>query len=148
MTGPLSNILSVQGEGIFSCRPILSVNNLPQSLDYYKNCLGFTIGLTWSDAEQTFLGPQDATHPTWALVGRDKIQLMLSEKSQGSPGMWLHFDVQTAEEIDQMYEQWSGQGARILESPSVKPWGMYELRVQDLDQHTFRVSSPPRKTAI
>lgn len=58
--------------------------------------------------------------------------------------MWLHFDVQTAEEIDKMFEEWSTLGAIILEPPSEKPWGMYEVRVQDIDQHTFRVLSPPR----
>lgn len=33
-----------------------------------------------------------------------------------------------------------------IEAPSNRPWGTYELRVQDLDPHTFRVAAPAKRT--
>jgi predicted lactoylglutathione lyase len=70
---------------------------------------------------------------------------MLSQKSQGAPGVWLHLDVHTAEQVDALHEEWARQKARILEPPSLRPWGMYEMRVQDLDGHVLRVSAPPKR---
>ena len=50
--------------------------------------------------------------PTFALVGRGQVQLMLAQKCQGAPGMWLHLDVHTAERLDALYEEWTRKGAR------------------------------------
>jgi uncharacterized glyoxalase superfamily protein PhnB len=131
------------GCGVFSVRPILCVDNVARSLDYYISKLGFHAGWVWADSEQRFLEPGDKAEPTFALVGLGQVQLMLSQRSQGSPGMWLHIDVHQASQVDSLNELWLRNGARIIEPPTVRPWGMYEMRVQDLDGHTLRISSPP-----
>jgi len=132
------------GSGLFGCRPILCVESVARSIGYYVDSLGFRLGLTWSDAERRFLQPGETVAPTFALVGRGQVQFMLTQQCQGAPGMWLHLDVQTAEQLDALYEEWTRKGARIVEPPSCRPWGMYEMRVRDLDDHVLRVSAPPR----
>lgn len=131
------------GYGVFSVRPILCVDNVARSLDYYVSKLGFHAGWVWAGSEQRFLEPGDTAEPTFALVGLGLVQLMLSQRSQGAPGMWLHIDVHQASQVDSLNELWLRNGARIIEPPTVRPWGMYEMRVQDLDGHTLRISSPP-----
>lgn len=131
--------------GLFGIRPILRVESAARSIDYYVNALGFRLGWAWSNEKQAFLQHCEPGNIDFALVGRGPIQFMLSQQSQGSPGVWIHLDVHTAEQLDSLHEEWSQKGARIVEPPSVRPWGMYEFRVQDLDGHTFRVSSPPRQ---
>ena len=133
------------GSGLFGCRPVLSVNSVSKSIEYYVVSLGFHLGLTWSSTEGRFLSPGDVSEPTFALVGRGQVQLFLSQKSQGAPGMWLHLDVHTADQLDTLHQEWARSGARIIEPPSLRPWGMYEMRVQDLDSHTLRVSAPPKR---
>jgi uncharacterized glyoxalase superfamily protein PhnB len=135
------------GGGLFDCRPILCVENVARSIGYYVSALGFRLGWAWSDQQQRFLHPWDDAEPTFALVGRGPVQFMLAQRCQGARGMWLHLDVQTADQIDALHEQWTSNGARVVEPPSLRPWGMYEMRVLDLDDHTLRVSSPPRQTA-
>jgi uncharacterized glyoxalase superfamily protein PhnB len=135
-----------QEDGLFDCRPILCVQSVARSIDYFVRQLGFHLGWAWVDEPGEFLQPGDRREPTFALVGRGRVQFMLSQQSQGVPGVWLHLDVQTAQQVDAMYQEWTGRGARILEPPSVRLWGMYEMRVQDLDGNTFRVSSPPHPT--
>jgi uncharacterized glyoxalase superfamily protein PhnB len=135
------------GSGLFGIRPVLCVDCVARSIAYYVDSLGFRLGLTWSDKEKRFLRPGDEAEPTFALVGRGQVQLMLSQKCQGAPGMWLHLDIHTAGQLDSLYEEWTRKGARIVEPPSVRPWGMYEMRVQDLDGHMLRVSAPPRESA-
>ncbi len=129
--------------GLSGCRPILCCDNVARSMGYYVNQLGFFLGWAWSDAGQRFLHIGDTEPPTFALVGRGLVQFMLAQQCQGVPGMWLHLDVDTAEQLDVLNKEWTQNGARIIEPPSVRPWGMYELRVQDLDGHVLRVSSPP-----
>ena len=120
----------------------MCVENVARSIEYYVGCLGFRLGWAWSDQKQRFLHCGEPFDPTFALVGRGQVQFMLSQKSQGGPGMWLHLDVHTAEQVDALYEEWARQGARISEPPSIRAWGTYEMRVQDLDGHMMRVSSP------
>lgn len=129
--------------GLFDCRPILCVDCVPKSIRYYVEALGFHLGWAWSGPEQRFLAPAEFEQADFALVGRGKVQFMLSEKSQGAPGMWLHLDVDDAGKLDALHAEWIRNGAQIVEAPFVRPWGMYEMRVQDLDGHLFRVSSPP-----
>ena len=130
--------------GLFGCRPVLCVDNVARSLAYYVDVLGFHLGLAWSEPEQRFLAPGETIPPTFAIIGRGPIQLMLAQRTQGAPGMWLHLDVHTKDQVDALHKEWSGKGARIVEPPSLRPWGMYEMRVQDLDGHVFRVSGPPK----
>ena len=131
--------------GIFACRPILAVSNVAKSIMYYRDVLGFSVGWAWSDDTNSFLEADDVSAPSFALVGRDKVQFMLAETGQGTPGTWLHLDVQTAEDVDELFEEWSNSAANIIEAPCIRPWGMYEMRIQDPDRHVFRVSSPPKE---
>jgi uncharacterized glyoxalase superfamily protein PhnB len=133
--------------GLFDCRPILCVDSVARSINYYVNSLGFRLGWSWSGKEQRFLEPEDKAEPDFALVGRGHVQFMLSQQSQGAPGMWLHLDVQTAEQLDALHDEWARKGTQIAEPPFVRPWGMYELRLRDPDGHTLRVSAPPRVSA-
>ena len=107
------------GSGLFGCRPILCVQNVARSIEYYTNSLGFHLGWSWSYAEQRFLRAGDAGTPTFALVGRGQVQFMLAQQCQGAPGMWLHLDVHSAEQLDALYDEWKQKGVRITEPPSL-----------------------------
>jgi uncharacterized glyoxalase superfamily protein PhnB len=133
--------------GLFGCRPILRVENVARSIAYYVDILGFRLGFTWSDKEQRFLSPEESCAPTFALVALGQVQLFLSQQSQGAPGTWLHLDAHTAEQVDELHRAWAEKGARIVEPPFVRAWGMYEMRVQDLDSHVLRVSGPSRQNS-
>jgi len=132
--------------GLFGCRPILCVESVARSIAYYLDCLGFRLGWAWSDEKQRFLQAGESWSPAFALVGLGQVQLMLSQKSQGAPGMWLHLDVHSAEQVDALHAEWRQKRARIVEPPSSRAWGMYEMRVQDPDGHVLRISAPPRKS--
>ena len=55
--------------------PILSVQSLPVSLDYYMKVLGFKVD--WHEPG------------IMASVSRDRCSLMLCEGDQGNPGSWV-----------------------------------------------------------
>ena len=121
-----------------NARPILSVASVPASLAYYQEVLGFSVDFAWSNATQ-FAG---GAPPTFAQVSRGAWELFLAEQGQGGPGMWAHVDVDTRAQLEALYHEFQHSGARISEPPQDRPWGRREMRVQDLDGHTFRLASP------
>ena len=56
----------------------------------------------------------------------------------GGPVMvWLNLD--SKEEVDQLYRRWQEAGAKIVSEPEDKPWRLREFRVADLDHNQLRV---------
>jgi catechol 2,3-dioxygenase-like lactoylglutathione lyase family enzyme len=135
-------------EAIFSCRPNLLVSELSESLQFYSGALGFGVGWLWSDRQGRFLDDDERVErgePGTALVGRDRAQIILTQ-AVGVHGTWLHLDVHTSTQVDGLFEEWRARGVVIKEPPTLRPWGMYELRLLDPDGHVLRVSSPPGGT--
>ena len=118
--------------------PVLCVNNMIASLNYYEQVLGFEIAWQWSESE-AFEGPEK---PTFACVCRGEISLFLCEKGQGNPGSWICLNVRTRAELTALHEEYVASGARVLAPPTEEPWGMVEMLVEDLDGNTFRMGVP------
>lgn len=134
-----------QPEAISGCRPNLLVSDLTASLRFYADVLGFRIGWRWSDSQARFLSDDErgrCHEPGTALVGRGQAQIFLTQVT-GTHTTWLHFDVNDAALVDQLFHEWSARGAVIAEPPALRPWGMYEMRLPDPDGHVLRFSSPP-----
>lgn len=104
--------------------PILNVRNVPASIEYYVDKLGFDRKWDWGSP------------PTFACVGRDQVEIFLCEGEQGSPGTWMSIFVQ---DIDALYEDYRRRGAIIREPPTDYPWGVREMNVEDLDGHRLRL---------
>jgi|SRR5579859_5326984 len=132
-------------EAITGCRPNLLVTDLDGSLRFYAERLGFHVGWHWSDRRGRFFDKgEDAEpgEPGTAIVSRDGVQLLLTQLD-GPRGTWLLFDVPTADQVDALFQEWTERGAVITEPPSLRPWGVYEMRLADPDGHVLRVGSPP-----
>jgi predicted lactoylglutathione lyase len=136
---------STQTEAIFGCRPNLLVNDVGASVEFYRSALGFTVGWHWSDRQARFLGSDERPapgEPGTALVGRDRAQIILTQAADVC-GTRLHLDVHTPALVDQLFDEWTNRGTAIAEAPTLRPWGMYEMRVEDPDGNVLRVSAPP-----
>ena len=136
----MMNKESLGADGI---RPILSVENVSKSIEYYVEKLGFKLGFAWDDKKSKFLDVGEVGEVSFAQVGFGSALIMLCEKAQGQAGMWIHLDFNSAAKLNNLNERWLKSGARFIEAPSIRPWGTYEMRIEDLDGHIFRVSSPP-----
>ena len=121
-----------------SAKPILNVKNVPASLVYYTEVLGFDLAFAWGDDVQ-FDRP---AAPTFAEVCRGPAAIMLAQGTQGSGETWIYVDVQTRAELDQLHADYARRGARIAAAPEDKPWNRREMLVQDLDGHTLRLGAP------
>ena len=72
--------------------PILRVEDLGRSLDFYINMLGFK--KDWGG---------DAAFPAMASVSRGGPSVMLCRRAQGKPGTWVWFGVDDAESLHDEY---------------------------------------------
>ena len=55
---------------------------------------------------------------------------------------WAYVDManlESNEEVDELYREWSASNARLLSAPEPKPWGLHEFTAADLDGNLFRV---------
>lgn len=109
-----------------ACTPILSVQSVPTSIDYYVKCLAFHLAWEWGEPA------------TFACVTRGDVSLFLCEGTQGNAGTWVHVSV---DNVDQLYREYQSSGATIIQAPTNFPWGSREMNVEDLDGHRLRLSS-------
>lgn len=111
----------------FECAtPILRVENLSASLDYYTRILGFQID--WQEPG------------VMASVSRGRAVIMLCAGAQGAPGTWIWVGVSDAESLHNAYRQ---AGALIRLPPTNYPWAL-EFHVQVPDSHVLRFGSEPK----
>lgn len=105
--------------------PVLCVKDIPASQDYYARVLGFSVDWVWGDP------------PSFGSCSRDGVSVFFDSVT-GPPGSWLCIAV---ENVDLLHEEYRERGARIREAPKNTPWGLREMRVEDLDGHVIRFSS-------
>jgi catechol 2,3-dioxygenase-like lactoylglutathione lyase family enzyme len=104
--------------------PILNVRDMAASMDYYVNKLGFEKLWDWGEP------------PNFGCVRRGKVQIFLCENCQGQPGTWMSIFL---DDVDALYEEYKQCGAIFRDAPKNYPWETREMRVEDLDGHTFRM---------
>lgn len=104
--------------------PILIVKDIPASIDYYVDKLGFEKKWEWGDP------------PGFACVGRDEVELFLDQSTKDVSGSWISIFVQ---DIDALYETYKKSGAIVRKPPADYPWGVREMTVEDLDGHCMRM---------
>ncbi|PYP86210.1 MAG: hypothetical protein DMF61_13950 [Blastocatellia bacterium AA13] len=72
-------------------------------------------------------------------VSRRKAAAFREQYSNTGPVLiWLNLD--SRKDVDELYEAWSGRGARIVSKPESKPWNLHEFTAADLDGNLLRVS--------
>lgn len=103
--------------------PILRVNNLSKSIDYYLTKLGFT--LDWKH-ENNF-----------ASLSRGRANIMLCEGDQGQGKAWIYIGIGDTERLYQEYEL---SGAIIRQKPTNFSWAL-EMQIEDLDGNVIRFGS-------
>lgn len=105
-------------------RSVLAVKDLPVSIAFYSEKLGFTI---------------DFEVDGWCFLSRDGIQLMLGHSPDEVPASQIndhsYFAYIGVQGIDHLHEEFRTRGLTSLPAPESKPWGMREFMVTTPDGH-------------
>ena|SRR5262245_1722513 len=122
--------------------PEIPVSDINKAAAYYQRNLGFT--LDWGGEELGLAG-----------ISKGNCRIFLADqefrKQYGNVGpilIWLNLD--SKEEVDELYRDWSASEAKLMSVPESKPWGLHEFTAADLDGNLFRVfydfATPERAT--
>ena len=112
--------------------PEIPAANVEKAAAYYVDTLGFTFD--WGDDEGGIGG-----------ISRGNCRLFITNRAfrdcYGNVGppilFWLNLD--SKEQVNELYGQWRASQAKIVSSPESKPWGLHEFTVADLDGNLFRI---------
>ena len=111
--------------------PEIPVKSVEEAADYYAKVLGFSFD--WGDDDGGIGG-----------VSQGDCRMFLTNSlfrtSHGPKGpviVWLNLN--SKQEVDELFDRWKHAGARIIEAVEDKPWNLREFRVADLDGNQLRV---------
>jgi predicted lactoylglutathione lyase len=111
--------------------PEIPVQDITAAAAYYERSLGFT--LDWGSEELGLAG-----------ISKGNCRMFLANqqyrRGYGNVGptlTWLN--VESREEVDELYRAWSASNAKLMSAPESKPWGLHEFTAADLDGNLFRV---------
>jgi predicted enzyme related to lactoylglutathione lyase len=111
----------------FECiNPILRVENMEVSLQFYVNALGFE-NATW--------GTDDFTSVT-----RDGASIYLCRGSQGLGKAWVWVGV---DDVEKLHQDYQARGLKIRLPPTNYPWAL-EMQIEDPDGNVLRLGSEPK----
>jgi len=115
--------------------PLLAVRNMNETVEFYKNALGFKMGMVFPDAD----------NPEYADLSKDGMVLMFiptknigigSEEKLGT-GVNLYMEIDG--DIDEYYAELKSKGVKIVADIKDEPFGVRDFTVEDIDgyQLTF-----------
>ena len=115
--------------------PLLEVYDMPTSLRFYRDILGFEVVAT--DGQ-----PREADQ-NWVLLERDEIQIMLNTRYEADARppkpdrkrLEAHDDAAlffSCPDVDAVYRDLRGKGIDVA-PPKVAPYGMKQLSLHDPD---------------
>ena len=111
--------------------PEIPVKDVDEAAAYYKNKLSFSVD--WGGEEGGIAG-----------VSKGRCRLFLTNgvfrEQYGNSGpvlVWLNLD--SKEEVNELFELWRANEANVVSTPESKPWGLHEFTVADPDVNLLRV---------
>src|SRR5277367_2037381 len=110
--------------------PEIPVRDINEAVAYYRDNLGFN--LDWGSQELGLAG-----------ISRGNCRMFLANtefrEGYGNVGpilIWLNLC--SKEEVDELYQAWSTNKAKMISAPESKPWRLHEFTMADLDGNLFR----------
>ena len=112
----------------FWMRPVLSVANVRESIDYYCNKLGFS--LAWSSGDESKLWIAEVQRPGVELI----LQNGTSVQSSSVPSV-LALELHTHLSLQRLHDELVARGALVRKAPFAVEWqaDVYQMEVEDLD---------------
>jgi uncharacterized glyoxalase superfamily protein PhnB len=123
--------------------PTLAVRNMKQTIEFYKNSLGFKMGIAFPDVDK----------PEYADLSKDGMSLMFVPAENvgiGSGeelGVGVDIYMQIDGDIDEYYNELKNKGVEIVVDIKDEPYGIRDFTVEDTDGYklTFNQVSKTAK---
>jgi len=109
--------------------PMLAVRNMKQTIQFYRDSLGFKIGMTFPDSN----------NPEYADLSRDGMVLMFIPAEnigigrEEKLGVGVNMYMQIDGDIDKYYNELKDKGVKIVVDIKDEPYGIRDFTVEDID---------------
>ena len=118
--------------------PTLAVRNMKQAIQFYRDSLGFKMGMVFPDAD----------NPEYADLSKDGMVIMLIPTSNvgiGTKerlGTGVNLYMQIDGDIDGYYNELKKKGLKILVDIKDEPFGIRDFTVEDIDGYKLTFNQP------
>ena len=109
--------------------PELPVSDIQAAGAFYKSKLGFSVD--WIYENQIAGISKDSA--------RIFIRLKTDEEKKQAYSVLIWLNMNSAAEVDELYESWKNSGVQITDELETKPWNLREFTASDPDGNRFRV---------
>ena len=109
--------------------PELPVSDIQAAAAFYKSKLGFSVD--WIYENQIAGISKDSA--------RIFIRLRTDEEKKQAYSVLIWLNMNSAAEVDELYEDWKSSGVQITDELETKPWNLREFTASDPDGNRFRV---------
>ena len=121
--------------------PMLYVRDVPRSVAFYRDVMGFDFQGWWDEASKAYVSEPPARHARdFAELCAGDLVLHLhvaeTERDTAAAASILHVKVRDA---DAYYEQVTARGGRF-DAPRDQVWGWRQFYVRDFDGHRWSFS--------
>ena len=126
--------------------PTLAARNMKQTIQFYRDSLGFKMGMAFPDAN----------NPEYVDLSKDGMVLMfipaknVSIYSKQKLGFGVNLYMQIDGDIDEYYKELKNKGVNIVVDIKDKPYGIRDFTVEDINGYklTFNQLSKDVKSCI
>jgi GNAT superfamily N-acetyltransferase/uncharacterized glyoxalase superfamily protein PhnB len=117
---------------IHTSEAILAVSDVPETIRFYREVLGFESEWRWGDP------------PTFGGVRLGKAHVMLCKQPQIARCVEGHMHMFFTDDVDALLARHTALGAPIVSPIENKPWGVREYTVRDLNGYHLRFGGPEK----
>lgn len=114
----------------------LTVKDVPKSVAWYRDVLGFTVGNTYEDKGKLFAVELKAGAVELVVNQDDGARGFDRVKGEG-----LSLQITTTQDIDALAARATANGATLITPPTTMPWGARLFRVKDPDGFKLVIAS-------
>jgi uncharacterized glyoxalase superfamily protein PhnB len=126
--------------------PTLAARNMKQTIQFYRDSLGFKMGMAFLDAD----------NPEYADLSKDGMVLMLiPAKNVGigakeKLGIGVNLYMQIDGDIDEYYSELKSRGVKVVADIKDEPYGIRDFTVEDINGYklTFNQVSQAVKSCM
>jgi uncharacterized glyoxalase superfamily protein PhnB len=124
--------------------PLLAVRNMKETIEFYKNSLGFKLGMCFPDAN----------NPEYADLSKDGMVLMvlpaeahgISPDEKFGTGVYLYMQIDG--DIDEYYHELKGRGVKITADIKDEPYGVRDFTVEDINGYKLTFNQATAKNCL
>jgi uncharacterized glyoxalase superfamily protein PhnB len=120
--------------------PTLAVRDMKQTIEFYKNSLGFKVGMAFPDAD----------NPEYADLSKDGMVVMFIPTgnvgigAKEKLGVGVNLYMQINGDIDEYYSELKNKGVKIIVDIKDQPYGIRDFTVEDINGYKLTFNQVSR----